>query len=192
MKPIDLDGFEKLFRASGDPWNYRSSRFEAIKRRHLIQACGSRKAGRALEVACANGETSRALLPHCLTLTAVDGAPTALAEARRLTNPNLRIQYRYAVLPQDTPRGPFDLIVVSEIAYYLSTRALNQLIKALEHALAPGGRIVILHHLVPFDDAARLPELAHGKMRQAFSRSMIKVFMKRCSRYEVVAFVRRK
>lgn len=190
MKPIDLEGFDRLFRTSGDPWNYRTSAFEAKKRDVLLKACGAQTAGRVLEIACANGETSRALLPHSLRLLAVDGSPAALEEARSMTADSPRIQYRYAILPQNTPRGPFDLIVVSEIAYYLSARALTILTKTLAKALASGGRLVALHHVVPFDDATCLPAMAHRQMRRDLSRCLTRAYEKKCGRYEAVAFTK--
>lgn len=188
VKPIDLDGFERLFQGAVDPWHYRTSRFEAHKRRDLLEACGSGMRGRGLELACAIGETSRRLAARCLTLVATDGAPTALAEARRLTGAGSRIAYRQGVLPRDVPRGLFDLVVVSEIAYYLGPRDLAELADRLVRALAPGGRIVVLHHLVPFDDAAQRPALAQARLRGRLARSLALVHVKRCGRYEVAAY----
>ena len=191
MKPSDVNSFEALFRSAIDPWDYRTSRFEAYKRQELLRACGSKKVGRGLELACAIGETSRALASRCLTLVATDGAPTALAEAKRLTSPHLRIDYRLGVLPKDVPRGPFDLIVVSEIAYYLSARDLDALAGSLIKIVAPGGKIVVLHHVIPFDDAAQIPSMAQARLCRALSLRMARVYQHRHRRYSVAAFCRR-
>lgn len=191
-KPIDLNGFEALFQATIDPWNYRSSRFERHKRDVLLRACGSRQAGRALELACAIGETSRVLSGRCLHLLATDGAPTALAEARRRTDPKARIAYRQTVLPRDCPRGPFDLVVVSEIAYYLTRRDLAALARALVGALAPGGRVVVLHHVVRFDDAVQIPALAQARLCRALAASCSPDGRWRHGRFEVARFRKRR
>lgn len=190
MKPIRLDGFEQKFQDSVDPWNYRTSPFEARKRQVLLRACGPAKVGRTLELACAIGEMSRALTSRSLRLTASDGAPTALAEARRLTPEHMRIDYRFGILPRDVPPGPFDLIVLSEIAYYLTSRDLDRLLRSLVRALAPGGRIVALHHLVPFDDAAQVPALAQERLRRTLSRFLSLVHARNHGRFEVVTFRR--
>ncbi|KQQ81119.1 methyltransferase domain-containing protein [Aureimonas sp. Leaf324] len=189
-KAIDLDGFEAKFRALGDPWDYRTSRFEAVKRAVLIRACGAAKLGRGLEVACAIGETSRALATRCLTLVATDGAPTALATARELTPGHARIDYRHAVLPAGVPAGPFDLVVVSEIAYYLSPGDLDRLAARLADALAPGGRIVVLHHVVAFDDTAQPPALAQGRLCRRLAGRLANVGARRHGRYAVAVFRR--
>lgn len=188
MKPIDAEGFERMFRETLDPWDYRASPFEATKRRVLLRACGGRTHGRALELACAIGETTFHLAPLCLRLRATDASPTALAEARRRCAGMPNVTFRQTLLPRETPRGPFDLIVVSELAYYLPRNAARILAKQLTRAVAPGGRIVILHHIRPFDDAAELPALAHHRLAQALRRTMPRVFHARHSRFDAAAF----
>lgn len=188
VTPIDADGFERKFRADLDPWDYAASRFEARKRTILLRACGGRLHGRALELACANGETTRALAPLCLRLLAVDAAPSALDEARRRMKHRPRVRLGQALLPDQTPRGPFDLIVMSEIAYYISERALDDLLDRLDAALAPGGRIVALHHLQVFDDAAQLSWRAQARIRARLGRTMTLAHRHRTARYEAVAF----
>jgi SAM-dependent methyltransferase len=188
MRPIDPGGFERLFRTTIDPWNYRGSPFEAFKRRVLLRACGLRHYGRGLELACANGETTRLLAPRCLRLLAVDASPTAVAAARKRTRDLPAVTIRTATLPATMPRGPFDLIVVSEIAYYLSANDLRGLIGRIEGALAPGGRVVVLHHLRRFDDAAQLPALAQAMLRRSLERGMGQVFAERHGRFEALAF----
>lgn len=190
MKAIDSAGFEAMFRIDVDPWNYATSPFEAFKRRGLLQACGDRCRGRVLELACANGQTSLALEPRALRLLAIDGSPTAVNEVRRRTRGLGRVAVRTAVLPGDMPNGPFDLIVVSELLYYLAPNALRVLLPRIASAAAPGGRVVLLHHHVSFADAAQLPSLVHGQARVAFGRHFRETFRRRGSRYEAVAFDR--
>jgi 2-polyprenyl-3-methyl-5-hydroxy-6-metoxy-1,4-benzoquinol methylase len=188
MKPISPAGFEQKFLANIDPWNYTTSAFERYKRDVLLRACGCRTFGRGLELACAIGMTSRCLAQRCLRLLAVDSSLTALAEAKRRTRDSERITFRQALLPNETPRGPFDLIIASEIAYYIDQHALYQLLRKLEMALSPNGRIVFLNHTRQFDDAAQLPALAHKRLRRKLENTMHIVFHERQSRFDVVAF----
>lgn len=190
MTAIDAAGFEAMFRQNVDPWNYAASSFEAYKRRVLLAACGKRMRGRVLELACANGETTKALRPLSLRLLAVDASRTALAEARRRTAGLSRVTFRHALLPRDMPKGRFDLVVVSEILYYLPAKALAALLPRLEASLAPGGRIVVLHHILDFDDAAQLPKLAQEKARRFLGRRMRLASERRSGRFAAVAFDR--
>lgn len=187
---IDAAGFEAMFRADIDPWNYAASPFEAHKRGLLLRACGPRIRGRGLELACAIGETTRRLAPRCLRLLAVDSSPTAVDEAARRTRGQRNVTLRRALLPRQMPRGPFDLIVVSEILYYLRPNDLRTLVPRLRAALAPGGRLVILHHLRDFDDAAVRPRQAQERTVATLRRHMRLVSLTDVGRFQVAALER--
>lgn len=188
-RPIDPEGFEAMFRQDADPWDYARSPFEAFKRGVLLRACGGRLFGRGLELACANGETSRALARRCLRLLALDASPTVVAEARRrVANP--RLTFVVARLPDETPSGPFDLIVASELLYYMPRGTMDELLDRLVAALAPGGRMVVLHHTIPFDDAAQPPRRAQDAARARLSESLNPVLARQYQRFNVAAFVK--
>jgi SAM-dependent methyltransferase len=191
MRRIDAAGFEQKFLADIDPWDYRHSSFEHKKRKLLVKACGHAKRGRGLEIGCANGETTCCLAPLCLTLTALDGSPTALAEARRRVSDKGRVRFVRAILPDQMPAGPFDLIVASEIAYYLPPHALRKLSRSFAHALAPGGRIVVLHHRRLFSDAAQYPALAHKNLCHLLRRSMQPVHSSSYLKFDLAVFEKR-
>lgn len=192
MRPIGPGGFDRKFQQHIDPWGYRTSRFEARKRSVLLQACGLRRRARGLELACANGATTQPLSQRCLRLVAVDSSSTAVAEARRATQDQKRVSVWRATLPAQMPRGRFDLVVVSELAYYLSRPALDRLIGALKASVAGSGRLVLLHHLCPFDDAAQPPGQAHARIVGRLRRTHRVVFRRRGMRYACVALVPRR
>jgi SAM-dependent methyltransferase len=187
---IDPAGFEAKYQDNIDPWNYRTSPFEAWKRRLLLHACGNRTFGRGLELACGTGEISRALAPKCLHLVAQDSSRTAITAARAhgARDPH-RIDYRVGVLPDDMPRGPFDLIVASEILYYLRPKDMRGTLSRMISGTAPGGRIVLLHHLLPFGDAAILPRRAQACAVASLHRRMKLVSLTNAGRFQVAAFV---
>lgn len=185
---IDIEGFEAKFQENPDPWNYATSPFEAHKRRILRLACGNRQYGRVLELACANGETTKVLATICLNLLAVDGSITAVAEARRSTQHLSNVSVACMPLPDGLPRRQFDLIVASEIFYYLKPRDLHRLLARLYQSLAPGGRIVCLHHIVDFDDAASRPVQAQHLANAYFRKRCRAVLNRSYGRFEVSAF----
>lgn len=187
---IDADGFEAKFQSAIDPWDYAHSPFEAYKRRILMRACGHGVRGRGLELACAIGVTTAALAERCLRLLAIDSSPTAIAEAARRAGSHRNVAFAVRRLPGDAPRGPFDLIVASEILYYLPRREADEVTWAIARALAPGGRLVLLHHVVPFDDAAQRPRQAQARAERQLSRSLSTVFVHAERRFRAVAFRR--
>ena len=159
---ITPEGFEALYRRAPDPWNTLTSAYEATKRSMLLRACGARPRARGLELACGIGNNTGALARRCLRLDALDAAPTALAQAA-IRVADERVTFREARLPAGLPAGPFDLVVAAEIAYYLDREDADRLAARVRADLAPGGRIVVLHHTVPFHDTAQHPRLAHER-----------------------------
>ncbi len=49
------------------------------------------------------------------------------------------------MLPEETPRGPFDLIVCSEVLYYWDAPLLTGALARLRAELAPGGSVLAVH-----------------------------------------------
>jgi SAM-dependent methyltransferase len=191
MRAIDAVGFERKFQRNVDPWNYTYSPFERFKRKALLLACGSAKRGRVLELGCAIGETTRPLARLSLRLVAVDASPTALREAARRCAKLKNATFRQLLLPQQTPRGPFDLIVASEVIYYMPAHHLSRLADRIATALAPGGDVVVLDHRRPFGDAAVLPSLAHSQLRRRLARSMKLTMTQSYRDFEIFVFRKR-
>ena len=48
-------------------------------------------------------------------------------------------------VPHEWPPGAFDLVVVSETAYFLSPRELGGLVERVEACLAPSGVVLLCH-----------------------------------------------
>ncbi len=188
MRPIDVHGFELKFRENIDPWNYSHSPFERFKREILLTACGRYMHGRGLEIGCAIGETTRHLARICLSLLAVDGSATALNEARRRLGVTNKVRLLKATVPDQMPAGPFDLIVVSEIAYYLPVHKLTTLARKATAALAPLGLIVVLDHRQAFEDAAQLPSLAHQRLCRQLNKTLQRIFVGTYPRFDVATF----
>jgi SAM-dependent methyltransferase len=189
MKRIEALGFEEKYQENIDPWDYTNSRFEHFKRDALLQACGHYKHGRVLELGCAIGETTRFLAPLSLRLLALDGSPTAISEAKKRVLAS-HIRFLQAVLPSEMPPGPFDLIVVSEVAYYLRAVDLAALAKKIALCVARRGRIVLLHHRRHFPDAAQPGELAQAQLVRQLRSVARPVYRKRYPQFDVVTLRR--
>jgi len=150
-----LAHFESLYAASSDPWNVRDAWYEQRKRAILLACLGQPRYRNVFEPGCGNGEMSAALAPRCDRLLAFDGAPSALAAARRRLPESAAPHVRFVAgrLPQDWPQGEcFDLIVVSELAYYFDLATLAAMLGAAAASLAPQGELVLCHYRHPFDD----------------------------------------
>jgi peptidoglycan/xylan/chitin deacetylase (PgdA/CDA1 family) len=137
-----------------DPWNYGSD-YEQVKYERTLGLVPART-GRALELACAEGHFTAQLARRVDQLTAADISQTALdrAQARCASVSNIAFK-RLDLAADPLPKG-FDLIVCSEVLYFLSGRdELVSVCSRLKDSLAPGGRLLSAHAFVLKDDQSR-------------------------------------
>jgi protein-L-isoaspartate O-methyltransferase len=134
--------FEDLYVQNPDPWSYESSDYERHKYVATLAACGTGPHANALELGASIGVFSAMLSPRCTRLTTVDFAPTAVAAARRRLDGLAGVRVIHGRIPAAIPYEAYDLVVASEILYYLKPADLELTLAALRERLAPGGRLV--------------------------------------------------
>ena len=144
-EPTTPADFEARYRADPDPWRTLTDPYESHKRERTLAACGPGPFRVACDLGAGTGVLAAALAPRCGRLLALDGAPTAVAEAQRRLTPFPHAEARVATLPDGLPAGPLDLVVASEILYYLDDDPFHMVLDWLPNALTPGGRAVAVH-----------------------------------------------
>ncbi len=142
---LGADYFERIYAGDPDPWGFETSAYEQAKYDHTLNALPRPRFQRALEVGCANGALTARLAGRCGHLIAVDVVDSVLERARRRCQPLENVEIRKASLPRDRIAGPFDLIVISEVAYYWDSTDLAKAGGFLRDVLAGGGHIVLVH-----------------------------------------------
>ncbi len=139
--------FEQLYKSDPDPWKFETSAYEAAKYAATIDALGAEPAQSALEVGCANGVLTQALAAHCQALLAIDVSPTALRQAKARCADAPNVTFLLAGLPNDLIPGDFDLIVLSEVAYYWDDGDAERAADILRRQHRAGGRLLLVHWL---------------------------------------------
>ncbi len=158
--------FDRMYAATDDPWGYRVRWYEERKRALLLASLSRRSYENVLELGCGNGETSLALAPRCQQLLALDGSQRAVTLAGRKLAGHPHAEARQALLPDDWPEGPFDLVVVSEMAYYLCDRDLDAMLHKLSGVLREAGEVVFCHWRHPIAGCAMNGDQVHARARQ--------------------------
>src|ERR1700677_2434497 len=117
LKP---DYFDALYTADPDPWNFGTSPYERAKYALTLDALPKPRYRSALEVGCSIGVLTRSLASRCDAVVAIDAAPTPLVEARRRCADLPGVRFEQMFVPDEWPDGDFELILLSEVVYYLS------------------------------------------------------------------------
>lgn len=137
--------FEARYEETPDPWGFATDPYERAKYARTVAVLGDRRFARALELGCANGELTALLAPACDALVALDAAPTAVARAAARFADDATVEVREGLVPEGLPAGPWELVVASEILYYLGAGLLDETVARLVADLAPGGLLLAVH-----------------------------------------------
>ena len=149
--PQHADTFDALFEGQDDPWGFKTRWYEQRKRAITLAALPQPRYASAYEPGCANGELSAALADRCDQLLVSDGNTRALALARARLAALPHVRVLPAWLPAEWPPGRFDLIVISEVGYYLDTAALQDLAVRARQGLDEQGTVLACHWKAPID-----------------------------------------
>ncbi len=161
--------FEEMFEASDDPWRFRSSWYEARKRALTLACLPRARYASGYEPGCANGELSAALAARCERLLVSDGALGAAQAARARLADMPQVEVIEAWLPEQWPAGRFDLVVVSEVAYYLGAAALAGFAAKLRASLDPGATVLACHWRHPIEGCAFTGDEVHRRLGEGLA-----------------------
>ena len=140
--------FEALYAADPDPWRFATSAYEREKYAATIAALPRRRFASGFEIGCSIGVLTRRLAAHCDRLLAVDVAEAALAQARAGCAGLPDVAIRRMRIPDEWPEGRFDLILFSEVLYYLAPDAIIRAAARARAALSPGGIVLLVHYIL--------------------------------------------
>jgi len=139
--------FDKLYAGDADPWQFETSAYEAAKYDATLNALPVDHYVSAIEIGCSIGVLTARLAPRSDELLALDVNETALERARQRCREMPHVRFEKGQIPQDWPDGRFDLIMLSEVLYYLDKDDLDRLANRVCLSLVPGGTVEMVHWL---------------------------------------------
>jgi 2-polyprenyl-3-methyl-5-hydroxy-6-metoxy-1,4-benzoquinol methylase len=144
--------FERLYRSNPDPWSFSTSRYEQAKYQQTLAVLGDRCFTAGLEVGCSIGILTAMLAPRCTTLLGVDIVDDPLRAARSRCADQPQVRFHRMQVPAEWPAQRFDLIVFSEVLYFLAPPDIDRCAAHVVGSLLPGGAVVLVNWLGPTDD----------------------------------------
>lgn len=159
--------FEAMYQSCADPWQFRSAPYERGRYQTLLGVLHRPHYASALEPGCSIGELTALLAPRCDRLSAFDFAAAAVATARDRCAGLANVNLFEADLRSYRPAERFDLIVFSEVGYYLQPGTLYRVASALAEALKPGGEFLAAHWLGVSADHVQHADQVHAILHEA-------------------------
>ncbi len=156
--------FEGLWKR-GDFWDFESSEYEQARCARLLKMLDGRRYAHVLEIGCGAGYFTRLLTRMADHIVALDVAPAAIAHAQALGTELGAVDFRVANIMDYRPstEGPWDLIVMSDVIYYLGWLYpffdVAWLAGELFTATRSGGRLLLPNSMSESNDLLLLPWL---------------------------------
>lgn len=161
--------FDDLYRRRPDPWDYLGSAYEHRKRVVTLASLPRPGYDFAIEAGCSIGVLTSALAERCSHVLGIDASQVALDAASTRVQAAENVELLRADLPAGWPQqipGTVDLVVVSEIGYFLSRDEWRTLLDAVAGTLRPGGDLLLCHWLHPIEgwelDGDQVHEIARS------------------------------
>jgi SAM-dependent methyltransferase len=137
--------FRRLYEASQDPWQYRTSPYEQSKYRRTVASLGARKFHSGFEAGCSIGVLTRLLARRCERLLAVDIVERPLRSARTMCATQPWVRFERMEIPAEWPDDAFDLIVLSEVLYFLSPAGIAAAADRVGATLESNGVVLLVN-----------------------------------------------
>jgi SAM-dependent methyltransferase len=148
---VSDDYFDRMYADADDPWQLATRWYEQRKYAITLSLLPHRRYRHAFEPGCSIGTVTELLTQRCDHVTAVDVAAAALrTAAARL--PATGVTLRQGALDEPWPDGPFDLVVLSEVCYYLDAQLLAEVLAREIPRLSPGATVLAAHWRHGVDD----------------------------------------
>ncbi|MCE2563563.1 class I SAM-dependent methyltransferase [Komagataeibacter sp. FNDCF1] len=146
--------FERLHMQRADPWGVGTRAYERDKYNQTMAVLAGRHFRFVLELGCSIGVMTARLARQADHVLAVDVAQAALLRARHRCAGLPGVSFHRGQLPGGFPAllpETCDLIVISELLYFLSPVDIGRLARHCLRVRQPGGLIVLVNWTGPTD-----------------------------------------
>lgn len=145
MTSTDRRYFDEMYASSHDPWNFEASAYERRKYSLTVASLPREKYRNAFEPGCSIGVLTELLAPRCERLLATDINDVALEQATKRLERFHGVVVEHRAIPESWPVEEFDLVVLSELAYYFDIETLQILVNQIVQSTSPAAHVLSVH-----------------------------------------------
>lgn len=182
--------FEGVYSANEDPWNFETSDYEAAKYAATLESLPQQKYESAFEIGCSIGVLTEKLAVRCEKLLAVDVNEKALAKAQKRCGNLAHVELKKMQIPGEFPDEDFDLILVSEVGYYLSIEDWQTTQDKILSHLKSHGTVVLVHWTHYVDDYPQTGDDIHDSFMETTKNRLKLIKSTRTNDYRLDVWVK--
>jgi SAM-dependent methyltransferase len=158
--------FDEMWATGPDPWDHAGRFYEQRKYALTAGMLARETYESAFEPGCATGILTALLAPRVSRYLATDRHPRAVEVTRARVAALRHVRVEQAPIPAHWPGESFDLVVLSEVLYYLTEDDVRTCLDLAAGSTAPGGELVAVHYRMPVDEHALLGDDVHALIRE--------------------------
>ncbi|WP_342751303.1 SAM-dependent methyltransferase [Mycolicibacterium hodleri] len=144
--------FDDVYADARDPWRLAERWYEQRKYAITMAMLPEARYRHAFEPGCSIGTVTERLVDRCDHVTAYDVAQSALDSTRERVGQRPNLTLERSSLDSDWPGADVDLVLISEVAYYLSGPTLRRVLDRECARLGAGATVVAAHWRHPVAD----------------------------------------
>jgi SAM-dependent methyltransferase len=164
VRPATTDAyFDEMWASAGDPWAHASRWSERRKYDLTVASLPRPRYDRSFEPGCGIGVLTSSLAPRSQRHLAMERDPRGVEATRGRCADQPGVTVVEGRIPDDWPTAPFDLIVLSEVLYYLADIA--PVLDLVEATITPGGDLVAVHFRPVVPEHAWTGDEVHEQLR---------------------------
>jgi predicted TPR repeat methyltransferase len=137
--------FQSMYAQACDPWNFETSEYEHRKYELTMAALPRQYYLNAFEPGCSIGVLSEKLASRCAHVLATDIVDSALDTAKERLRSSSNVKVERRSIPRQWPEGDYDLVVLSEIAYYFDSLQLREIMRRVMCTTRQGAHVIGVH-----------------------------------------------
>lgn len=167
--------FDAAYSRRADPWGFETRWYESRKRALTLASLPAERYESALEIGCSIGVLTEQLADRCAAVLAVDISQAAVDRARKRLASASHVSVERMDVGHRFPDRHFDLVVLSEVAYYFDLETLEAVLGHIENSLGPTGTLVACHWRHDVEDYPLTGDEVHNTIRARTSLHRIAV-----------------
>ncbi len=189
-----------MYAGSDDPWQIGAGFYERRKREIVLACLPQQRFRSAFEPGCGTGELTLPLAERCDRILAADLVPRAVQLARERLRSSWGqadgkageggVEIRKLGLPDWPSDRRFDLVVLSELGYFVSPSDWRDAVGRMAETLLEPWTVVACHWMRPFAERSQSTDDIHAAISERLPESRLLLLQDADFRLEVWSSLR--